>query len=195
MSILVVGSVALDTVKTPLGKVRDVLGGSATYFSVSASFFSPVNLVAIVGTDFPRKYIDLLKKREVDLGGLVVKEGKTFRWEGEYGWDFGDPKTLSTCLNVFSDFNPQIPSRYKNSKYLFLANIDPQIQEKVLRQVSKPKLVVCDTMNYWIENKRNHLLKVLKKVDIFLLNESEARELTGQTNLIKAAKAIVMLGP
>jgi sugar/nucleoside kinase (ribokinase family) len=195
MSILVVGSVALDTVKTPLGKVRDVLGGSATYFSVSASFFSPVNLVAIVGTDFPRKYIDLLKKREVDLGGLVVKEGKTFRWEGEYGWDFGDPKTLSTCLNVFSDFNPQIPSRYKNSKYLFLANIDPQIQEKVLRQVSKPKLVVCDTMNYWIENKRNHLLKVLKKVDIFLLNESEARELTGQTNLIKAAKAIVKLGP
>lgn len=195
MSILVVGSVALDTVKTPLGKAKDVLGGSATYFSASASFFSKVNLVAVVGNDFPGKYITLLKKRNIDLKGLLTDKGKTFRWSGAYGWDFNDPKTLSTCLNVFSSFNPKIPQEYKKSKYLFLANIDPEIQENVLEQMARPKLVVCDTMNYWIENKRSRLLRLLKKVDIFLLNESEARELTEEASLIKAARSIIKFGP
>jgi len=194
MSILVVGSVALDTVKTPLGRGKEVLGGSATYFSISASFFNPVNLVAVVGSDFPSRHLQTLKKQGVDLGGLLVEKGKTFRWDGEYGWDFADPKTLSTCLNVFSKFNPQIPREYKKSKYLFLANIDPQIQEKVLKQVN-PKLVACDTMNYWIQNKRNHLLRLLNKVDIFLLNESELRLLTHQNSIVKAAKELTRLGP
>ena len=194
MSILVVGSVALDTIKTPRAKVEEVLGGSATYFSISASFFSPVNLVAVVGRDFPSRYLKLLKKRGIDLRGLRVKEGKTFRWEGEYGWDFADPKTLSTCLNVFSKFDPQIPQEYKKSKYLFLANIDPRIQAKVLSKLN-PKLVICDTMNYWIENKRNYLRRLLKKVDIFLLNESEARLLTYQCSILRAAKALIKLGP
>ncbi|MFH1577607.1 MAG: PfkB family carbohydrate kinase [Candidatus Omnitrophota bacterium] len=194
MSILVIGSVALDTIKTPQAKGREVLGGSATYFSISASFFTPVNLVAVVGDDFPPKYSNLLRKRNIDLSGLVVEKGKTFRWEGEYGWDFADPKTLSTSLNVFSRFNPKIPPAYKKSKYLFLANIDPEIQEKVLRQLS-PRLIACDTMNFWIENKRNHLLRLLKKVDIFLLNESEARQLTNHNSIVKSAKALIKLGP
>jgi sugar/nucleoside kinase (ribokinase family) len=194
MSILVVGSVALDTVKTPRSTARRILGGSATYFSISASFFHPINLVAVVGRDFSRKYLKMFHRRRIDLTGLVTEKGKTFRWEGEYGWDFGDPKTLSTHLNVFSKFNPRIPQKYKKSKYLFLANIDPQIQQRVLNQVS-PRLVVCDTMNYWIENKRNSLLKLLKRVDIFLLNESEARLLTYQQNIIKAAKTLIKLGP
>jgi sugar/nucleoside kinase (ribokinase family) len=193
MSILVVGSVALDTIKTPQTRVKEALGGSATYFSISAKFFSPVNLVAVVGRDFPRRYLRLLKKRGIDLTGLAIKQGKTFRWEGEYGWDFSDPKTLSTRLNVFSEFNPRIPREYKKSKYLFLANIDPQLQEKVLTQLN-PKLVVCDTMNYWIKNKRERLLKLLKKVDIFLLNESEARQLTYQNSVVKAARSLLKFG-
>ncbi len=196
MSILVVGSVALDTVKTPFGIAKDVLGGSATYFSVSASFFEPnVNLVAIVGNDFPPKYVNLLKEKGIDLKGLVTNKGKTFRWEGEYSWDFSNPETISTCLNVLSRFNPAIPREYRNSEYVFLANIDPQIQKQVLKQMARPKLVACDTMNYWIENKRKALVKLLKKVDIFLLNESEAKELAGNASLVKAARAILKLGP
>ncbi len=194
MSILVVGSVALDTIKTPTGRGREILGGSGVYFSISASFFSPVNLVAVVGNDFPSKHISLLKSKNIDLNGLEKQEGKTFRWTGEYGWDFGDPKTLSTCLNVFAKFNPKIPPEYKKSKYLFLANIDPQLQERVLAQLN-PKLVACDTMNFWIENKRKYLLKLLKKVDIFLLNESEARLLTQESNIVNAAVALMGLGP
>ncbi len=171
-----------------------VLGGSATYFSISASFFNPVNLVAVVGRDFSPKYLRMFQERQIDLTGLVIKQGRTFRWEGEYGWDFADPKTLSTHLNVFSKFNPRIPREYKKSRYLFLANIDPQIQQRVLSQV-RPKLVACDTMNYWIENKRNSLLRLLKRIDIFLLNESEARLLTSQQNIVKAAKTLIKLGP
>jgi sugar/nucleoside kinase (ribokinase family) len=193
MSILVVGSVALDTIKTPQSSGKDVLGGSATYFSVSASFFHPVNLVAIVGCDFPSRHLKLLKKRGIDLTGLVIKRGETFRWKGEYSWDFSDPKTLSTCLNVFSEFDPKIPPEYKKSQYLFLANIDPKIQESVLNQVS-PKLVALDTMNYWIENKRNYLLRLLGSVDLLLLNESEARMLTYQKSIVKAAKELIKLG-
>ena len=195
MSILVVGSVALDTIKTPFGKCKDVLGGSATYFSVSANFFSPVNLVAVVGKDFPSKYLNFFKTKGIDIKGLASERGKTFRWEGEYSWDFSNPKTISTHLNVFANFNPDIPREYRNSKYVFLANIDPRIQKKVLSQIAKPRLVACDTMNYWIENRRRDLIKLLKKVDIFFLNESETRELTGEANLVKAAKAILRFGP
>jgi sugar/nucleoside kinase (ribokinase family) len=195
MSVLVVGSVAFDTISTPLSKCSQVLGGSATYSSVSASFFSPVNLVAVVGKDFPQEHKDLLVGKGVNLGGLEVKEGKTFSWEGEYDWDFSDPQTLATHLNVFADFDPKIPQEYKESEYVFLANIDPQIQNKVLEQIAKPKLVICDTMNYWIENKREQLVELLKKIDIFLLNESEARQLSGETVIVKAAKKILKLGP
>lgn len=195
MSVLIVGSVALDTIQTPLGKCRDVLGGSATYSSISANFFAPVNLVAVVGEDFPEKHRNFLKNKGIDLKGLEIKQGKTFCWEGEYGWDFRDPKTIATHLNVFSAFNPKLPEAYKNCKYVFLANIDPQIQEKVLIQINNPELVVCDTMNYWIENKREALLTLLKKVDVFLLNESEARQLSGEANIVKAAGKILGFGP
>jgi sugar/nucleoside kinase (ribokinase family) len=195
MSILVVGSVALDTISTPMGRVKDALGGSATYFSLSARFFSPVSLVAVVGRDFPKSYLDIFKDKGINLEGLRVCEGKTFRWEGQYGWDFSDPQTIATHLNVFASFNPVLPPAYQNSEYVFLANIDPELQIKVLNQVFHPKLVACDTMNYWIENKPTHLLKLLKMVDIFLLNESEIRKLTSETAILKAAKKILALGP
>ena len=195
MSVLVVGSVALDTITTPFGKVKDILGGSATFSAISARLFAPVNLVAVVGQDFPKKYISLLKSKGVDLTGLKKGDGKTFRWEGEYSWDFSNPKTIATHLNVFGKFDPVIPKAYRKNKFVFLANIDPEIQEKVLSQVDRPKVVACDTMNYWIENKRKQLLKLLKKVDICLLNEAEAKELVGEANLVKAGKGVLKLGP
>ncbi|MGB2705376.1 MAG: PfkB family carbohydrate kinase [Candidatus Omnitrophota bacterium] len=196
MSILVVGSVALDTIKTPFGKKKEILGGSATYFSVSARLFEPhVNLVAVVGKDFPQKYVNFLKKKKIGLKGLEVRKGKTFRWEGEYGWDFSNPRTIVTHLNVFADFNPVIPEEYKKSKYVFLANIDPYLQNKVLSEMKNPALIACDTMNYWIENRRKELVKLLKKIDIFFLNESEAKELTGESSLVKAAKEVFKMGP
>jgi sugar/nucleoside kinase (ribokinase family) len=195
MSILVIGSVALDSVKTPFGERREVLGGSATYFSVSASFFTKVNLVAVVGNDFPKRYIDFLRNRNIDLKGLEIKPGKTFRWKGEYGYDLNEAKTIDTRLNVFSKFHPWIPEEYKNSQYVFLANIDPVIQRMVLKQIRNSRLVACDTMNYWIENKRNELIELLKEVDLILLNDSEARLLSGQANLMKAARTIIAFGP
>ncbi len=195
MSVLVVGSVALDTITTPFGRGEDILGGSATFSAISASVFAPVNLVAVVGQDFPKKYINLLKSKGVDLTGLKKEKGKTFRWEGEYGWDFSNPKTIATHLNVFGKFDPTIPEAYRKNKFVFLANIDPEIQEKVLNQVDKPKVVACDTMNYWIENKRKQLLRLLTKVDICLLNEAEAKELVGEANLVKAGKEVLKLGP
>ena len=195
MSVLVVGSVALDTITTPFGKAKDILGGSATFSAVSARIFAPVNLVAVIGEDFPKKYINLLKSKGVDLTGLKKEKGKTFRWEGEYSWDFSNPKTIATHLNVFGKFDPTIPEAYRKNKFVFLANIDPEIQEKVLNQVNKPKVIACDTMNYWIENKRKQLLKLLKKVDICLLNEAEAKELVGEANLVKAGKEVLKLGP
>ena len=195
MSVLIVGSVALDTIKTPFGKAIEILGGSGTYSSISARVFTDaINLVAVVGEDFPSKHISFLKKKGIDLKGLVVKKGKTFRWEGEYGWDFADAKTIATHLNVFADFDPVIPKDYRNSDYLFLANIDPDLQNRVLSQVARPKAIICDTMNYWIANKRKSLLRLLKKVDIMLLNESEARQLTGETSLVKSARALRKCG-
>jgi sugar/nucleoside kinase (ribokinase family) len=195
MSILVVGSVALDSVKTPFGEVHEALGGSAVYFSLSASYFSPVHLVAVVGKDFPAAYIDLLKRKGVDTRGLQVREGRTFRWKGEYGYDLNNRTTHFTHLNVFENFKPHLPQDYKKCKFIFLGNIDPVLQQRVLSQIKNPRLTACDSMDFWIENKKDALLKVLKKVDIFIINDSEARELSGEANLVKAARKIYSLGP
>jgi len=195
MSLLVVGSVAIDSVETPFGKKEEVLGGSATYFSYSASFFNPVKLVAVVGNDFPHRHIRSLKQRGIDLDGLEIKQGKTFRWKGKYGYDLGDVETVYTKLNLFSSFSPQIPEHYKKSSYLFLANIDPALQMEILKQVDKPKLIALDTMKHWIEKKKRELIKTLKYIDILVLNSSEARELTQEPGLVKAAKRVLKLGP
>ncbi len=195
MEILVVGSVALDSVETPYGKVEEAVGGSATFFSSSASYFAPVNLVGVVGEDYPMHEIDFLKQRGVDFTGLQVVPGKTFRWAGIYDYNLNDRKTLYTHLNVFSDFKPVIPEKYKHSSYVFLGNIAPELQYSVLEQVPAPRMVILDTMNFWISGSLESLKKVLKRVDIFLLNDSEARELSGHGNLIKAAKSIFQMGP
>ena len=195
MSILVVGSVALDSVKTPFGEVKNALGGSGTYFSISASYFTAVNLVAVVGKDFSNGHIALLKKHGIDTEGLKKVPGKTFRWKGEYTYDLNSAKTLDTQLNVFAAFKPEIPESYKTSEFVFLGNIDPELQLEVLKQVERPKLVAMDTMNFWIEKKRKELLKTLKHVDVLLINEAEARQLSRETNLLKAQKIISSLGP
>ena len=195
MSILVVGSIALDSVQTPFGKVKDALGGSATYFSVSASYFTKVNLVAVVGRDFPQRHVDLLEKHKINVQGLQKVEGKTFRWAGHYMKDLNQAETTKTELNVFSDFKPQIPKAYTDSKYVFLANIDPELQLKVLSQVKKPKLVACDTMNFWISSKPEALKKLFKHIDFVVINEAEVKQLAKDKNLITAAKKILALGP
>lgn len=195
MSILVVGTVALDTVQTPFGQAKEVLGGSATYFAVSASFFSKVKLVSIVGEDFPRKFIKFLQSRDIQTNGLEIRSGKTFRWSGRYSYDLNDPQTLKTQLNLLAHFNPHLSSELQNEKFIFLANIDPHIQLRLLRQLKSPQLVVCDTMNYWIEHEKEALKQVVKKSDILLLNDFEARQFSQQSNLVKAAKWLLALGP
>jgi len=195
MSLLITGSIALDSVKTPVEQHHDLLGGSASYASIAASFFTPVNLVGIVGSDFPKRYIELYKKHGVNLDGLQVADGETFRWSGEYEWDMNKRRTLSVCLNVFETFQPRLPDHYKNTPYVFLANISPQLQLHVLAQVERAKFVVADTMDLWLEIAREPLLELLKKIDCLILNESEARELMKETSLIKAGRAILKLGP
>ncbi len=196
MSVLIVGSIALDSVKTPFGDVKGVLGGSATYSSIAASFFVPVRMVGIVGNDFPRRYVSLLKKRGIDLEGLqMVRNGKTFQWAGHYEYDMNQLHTLATCLNVFEHFKPTLPQHYRQTPLVFLANIDPELQLEVLDQVERPRLVLCDTMKFWIEGKHDALLEVLKRVDIVLLNDSEARQICDTTNLQKAARMLLKLGP
>lgn len=197
MSILIVGSVALDSVETPFDKIENALGGSATYFSIAASYFSgPVNLVGVVGDDFSDEHIKLLESHNVDLEGLqVVKGGKTFRWGGKYHYDLNNRDTLFTELNVFQDFDPILPDRYKKCSHVVLGNIQPELQLKVLEQLDKPKFVVCDTMNFWIEGAKDKLLEVLKHVSVFIINDSEARLITNEPNLIKAAAKIRELGP
>lgn len=196
MGILVVGSVAFDSVETPFGKVDEALGGSATYFSTSASYFAEVALVAVVGGDFPEKHVKFLRDKGVDLSGLkVVKEGKTFRWKGRYDYDLNQAHTLETQLNVFSEFKPVIPENQRDAEFLFLANIDPDIQHEVLEQARNPKFVACDTMNFWIDGKPEALKRVLKRVDLFVINEGEARELSFESSLVKAAKKILDMGP
>ncbi|MDU0460227.1 MAG: PfkB family carbohydrate kinase [Geobacteraceae bacterium] len=194
MSIVVVGTVAFDTVETPFGKGENVLGGSATYFSTSASFFTDVSLVAVVGEDFPEEHVSFLKSRNVDTAGLQRIPGKTFHWSGRYGYDLNEAQTLDTQLNVLMEFQPDLPESYRDAEYLFLANIDPELQMQVLEQVKAPKLIACDTMNFWISSKPDALIKVLRKVDIVVINEGEARQLTGEANLIKAARQIIALG-
>lgn len=195
MSLLVVGSLGLDDIETPFGKVRSVLGGSASYFSIAASIFTDVNVVAVVGDDFPSSHLELLESKGINIKGIQRAEGKTFRWQGRYGYDLGNPETLGTYLNVFEKFDPVIPQEYKKSDYVFLANIDPELQLNVLKQVDSPKLVACDTMNFWIENKKEALLEVLKNVDILIINDSEARELGQDSFMTKAARNILDLGP
>lgn len=194
MSILVVGSVAFDSVETPFGQEDNILGGSATYFSTSASFFTDVNLVAVVGEDFPQEHIDFLGSRNIDLRGLSRVSGKTFHWKGRYGYDLNEAQTLETHLNVFADFKPQIPVEYAATDFLFLANIDPDLQMEVLNQVTTPRIVACDTMNFWISSKPEALKRVLERVDIFIINEGEARQLSGEANLVRAAKKILSMG-
>ncbi|MDD3905093.1 MAG: PfkB family carbohydrate kinase [Candidatus Omnitrophica bacterium] len=195
MSILVVGSVAIDSVKTPFGKREEALGGSATYFSMAASFFNKVNIVATVGEDFPKKYINLFKNKGIGTDGLHVARGKTFRWKGWYDYDLNTAHTVSTHLNVFKDFKPDVPRALRKSEFVFLANIDPELQYNVLKQMDHPKLVACDSMNYWLEHKKKEFEKLLDKVDILLLNDSEARQFTGEPNLMRAARLIVDFGP
>lgn len=195
MSILVVGSIALDTVETPFGKVEDVLGGSASYFSIAASLYTDVKAVAVVGEDFDDEHLKLLESKGINIKGIQKASGKTFRWSGKYGYALGNPETLDTQLNVFEKFNPVLPDDYKDSKYVFLANIDPELQLNVLEQVTSPKLVACDTMNFWIKNKPNELNEVIKKIDILIINDSEVRELTHEPRLIKAARTVLALGP
>jgi len=194
MSILVVGSVAIDSVETPFGRGENILGGSATYFSTAASFFTDVNLVAVVGDDFPPEHIDFLKSRNIDLRGLKQEAGKTFHWKGRYGFDLNEAQTLDTQLNVFQTFRPQIPAEYAEAEYLILANIDPELQLEVLEQVKSPRVIACDTMNFWISSKPEVLKQVIARVDFFIINEGEARQLTGEVNLVKAARAILAMG-
>ncbi len=197
MSLLVVGSVALDSVETPFGKVKDALGGSAVYISVAASYFTaPVKVVGVIGGDFPKEHIEFLKDRNIDLDGLqIIQGGRTFRWSGKYQYDLNSRDTLLTQLNVFEKFDPVIPDAFQKSSYVCLGNIDPVLQRKVLAQTKKPRLVVGDTMNYWIETKPKELRETLKVLDVLVVNESEARLLTKEPNLVKAAKKIIKMGP
>lgn len=193
--ILVIGSVALDTVVTPSGKSREVLGGSATYFSIGASFFTDVNLVATVGNDFSDKHRSLIESFGVNIDGLETKKGKTFRWEGSYIDDLNCAKTIDTQLNVFADFRPKIPRTYKNSSYVFLANIDPDLQLFILEQFRNNQFIGCDSMNYWIQNKGQSLKRLMKKVSFVFLNDTEAKLFSGESNIMKAGKFLLSLGP
>ena len=195
MSLLVVGTVALDSVKTPFGNADNALGGSATYFSTAASYFSGVRLVAVIGEDFPREHINFLKSRNIDVRGLEVQQGETFRWQGEYGYDLNEARTLATHLNVLATFRPRIIEDFQETDVVFLANIDPDIQLDVLRQVKRPRLVACDTMNYWIASKPDALKRTLREVDLLTINEAEIRQLAGEASLVRAAKAVQAIGP
>jgi sugar/nucleoside kinase (ribokinase family) len=193
--LLVVGSVALDTVETSQGKRDDILGGAASYSCYAASFFAPTRLVGVVGTDFPPAHEDFLRGHGIDLGGLERVPGRTFRWAGRYAADFNTRTTLDTQLNVFETFKPKLPAAWSESPFVFLANLDPVLQLEVLSQVKRPRFSACDTMNFWISGKRAELLRVLERVDMLLLNDEEARQLSGHSSLPAAAKAISTLGP
>ncbi|MCR4341757.1 MAG: PfkB family carbohydrate kinase [Gemmatimonadaceae bacterium] len=195
MTVLVVGSVALDSVETPFGKADDVLGGSGTFFSAAASLLTPVQLVGVVGDDYPIDKLAALTARGVDLSGLEQAEGASFRWRGRYRHDLNSAETLETHLGVFSRFSPKIPEAFRSAPFVFLANIDPRLQLDVLQQVNKPKLVACDTMNFWIESRRPELMELLKHVDLITVNDGEARQLSEKANLVQAARWIMAHGP
>ncbi len=195
MSSLVVGSIALDTVETPFGKAEEALGGTAVFFSLAASLFTDVQLVGVVGQDFPEDAVTLLQTRGVDVEGLQRREGQTFRWIGEYDFDMNVAHTLDTRLNVFETFHPSIPERYRDARLVFLGNIDPELQLEVLRQVNQPALTCLDTMNFWISGKKAALDKVIEQVDAVLINEGEIREYTGRYNVLEAARELQKRGP
>lgn len=197
MSILIVGSLGLDTIKTPFGEVKEALGGSAVYISLAASYFSnSINLVGVVGSDFPQDYVKLLKEHRIDLNGLqIIDGGKTFRYACRYDVNMNDRESLKTELNVFEFFNPIIPESYRNSEFVILGNIDPELQLNVLQQINNPKFIICDTMNFWIERKYEALQETIKNIDMLLVNDSEARMLANESNLILAVKKIQKMGP
>ena len=195
MSVLVVGSIALDTVKTPVEEHTDQLGGSASYAAVGASFFSPVNLVGVVGDDFPASEFDFWKTRRIDASGVQRAKGKTFRWSGEYEWDLNSRQTKSVALNVFENFKPDLPENFRETNFVLLANIAPALQSHVLDQMRRPRFVVADTMDLWIETTRKDLDALLPRVDLLILNDSEARQMTGDTSLIRAGRALQRMGP
>ena len=194
MSLLVVGSVALDSVETPFGKIDNAVGGSAMYFAIAASIYTKLNLVAVVGTDFAREHIDSLARRGVDLSGLQIADGATFRWAGVYDYDLNITCTLDTQLNVFANFHPKLPPGYEQSEFVFLANIDPDLQYEVLQQ-TQPRLSLMDTMDFWIASKRESLMRTIAAVDMVTMNESEARMFAGASSVIAAARHILSLGP
>ena len=193
-NVLIVGTVALDTIETPFGKVENAIGGSATYASIAASFFSSPAVISIIGKDFPQHYIELLKKRGINLDGVQISD-KTFHWTGYYEFDMNEAKTKKTELNSLKNFKVKIPEKFKNIKYIFLANITPEQQLEVLRQMKKPKLVVLDTMNFWISSRKKILMEVIKKTDVLLLNDGEARQLFNTISLVNAANEALKLGP
>ncbi|MDO8735939.1 MAG: PfkB family carbohydrate kinase [Thermoleophilia bacterium] len=195
MSILVVGSIALDSVETPFGVAEEALGGAAVYFSYAASFFNRVRLVGIIGEDFPEEHLELLAGRNIDLAGLERAEGSTFRWKGRYDYDLNEAHTLDTQLNVFETFAPKIPDSFKDSDFVFLANIQPGLQLQVAEQATSPRIVACDTMNFWIEGAYDQLRETLKSVDILIINDAETRELAREPSLVKAARQILEWGP
>ena len=195
MSLLVVGSIALDSVETPFGRADNVLGGSGTFFSAAASHFGPVQLVGVVGDDYPMAQLEGLAARGVDMAGVERATGESFRWRGRYRHDLNSAETLETRLGVFSHFSPKIPAQFKHAPFVFLANIDPRLQLDVLKQVQRPTLVACDTMNFWIESRRADILALIGHVDLITLNDGEARQLTDCANLVRAARWIMDRGP
>jgi sugar/nucleoside kinase (ribokinase family) len=195
MSLLVVGSVALDSIETPFGSVQDAIGGSATFFAAAASLYCDVQLVGVIGSDFPEEQLGFLERRGVDLAGLDRCDGESFRWSGVYSYDLNSRETLETRLGVFADFQPKIPALFRDSEWIFLGNIDPVLQLDVLEQVHKPRLVAADTMNFWISGRRDELISLLGRVDLLMVNDSEARELSGDHNLLRAARWIQERGP
>jgi len=195
IDLLVVGTIAYDSIETPFGKVENALGGSALHFTNAASFFTDVGIVATVGKDFDLSSIGFLEERNVDIRGISIEDGKTFRWEGRYGYDLNQAITLKTELNVIDKFKPRIPDDYFKANFIFLANIDPELQAYVIKQINKKAIIVLDTMNFWIENKFSALIEAIKKVNILVVNESELREITKEYSLIKGAKKIMELGP
>ncbi len=197
MSLLVVGSIALDTIETSSGKIENALGGSSTYISIAASYFQPeVDLIGVVGDDFPKEHIELLKNHNINIDGLeIIPNGKTFRWGGRYHTDMNQRDTLFTELGVFERFDPKIPEEKRKDEFVLLGNIHPSLQNKVLQQLEAPKLIVCDTMNLWIETAFNELLEVINKVDVLIINDSEARLISKENNLIKSAKTLLSMGP
>lgn len=195
MSIVVVGSVGIDTIETPFGREENVLGGSACYFSLAARNFTDVHMVSSVGEDFPPDYSELLRSRGIDTEGIAVSSGETFRWEGRYDYDMKDPETVSVILGVLGSFDPVVPEKSRDADYLFLANTDPEIQMKVLEQISSPRVVACDTMNFWIDNKLEELKTLLGRVNILIINDSEARQLSEEPLMARAARKIMDMGP